>query len=73
MGAGTAQVSTSVGASVRRLLTLGGNLTTNGNDFVTEADAAGTSLVYNNGGATSVYALRLQTVQGTIIKKLTAE
>ncbi|MDO7877403.1 Ig-like domain-containing protein [Hymenobacter sp. ASUV-10] len=53
VGANTAQLSTSAGASVRRLLTLNGNLTTNGNDFVTESDANGTGMVYNNGGVIS--------------------
>ncbi|MDO7875287.1 Ig-like domain-containing protein [Hymenobacter sp. ASUV-10] len=53
VGANGAQVSTSAGTSVRRLLTLTANLTTNGNDFVLESDAAVTGLVYNNGGVIS--------------------
>ncbi|MBG8554970.1 Ig-like domain-containing protein [Hymenobacter guriensis] len=47
----TAQVSTSAGASVRRLLTLTGNLSTNGNDFVLESDATSTAMVVNSGGS----------------------
>jgi hypothetical protein len=45
----TARVATSAGASVRRLLTLNGNLTTNGNDFVLESSATTTAMVVNNG------------------------
>lgn len=45
-----AQVSTSAGASVRRLLALNGNLNTNGNPFALESDATLTALVVNNSG-----------------------
>ncbi|MGI4874643.1 MAG: Ig-like domain-containing protein [Janthinobacterium lividum] len=45
-----AQLSTSAGASVRRLLTLTGTFTTNGNTFTLESDATGTALVVNSGG-----------------------
>ena len=45
-----AQLNTSAGASVRRLLTLNADLATNGNPFVVESDALGTGLVVNSGG-----------------------
>ena len=43
-------VSTSAGASARRLVQLNGSLVTNGNPFTLESDATGTALVVNNGG-----------------------
>ena len=48
------QLSTSAGASVRRLLTLAGTLATNGNEFTLESDATGTVLVVNNTGGSVV-------------------
>jgi hypothetical protein len=43
-------LSTSAGASVRRLLTLDGTLVTQGNSFILESDVNNTALVVNNGG-----------------------
>ncbi|GAA4374125.1 hypothetical protein GCM10023186_05400 [Hymenobacter koreensis] len=43
-------LSTSVGASARRLVTLNGTLVTQSNPFVLESDANNTALVVNNGG-----------------------
>ncbi|MDO7849880.1 putative Ig domain-containing protein, partial [Hymenobacter sp. M29] len=51
VGASTAQLSTSAGASVLRLLALNGNLATNANPFTLVSDAAGTAMVVNNGGS----------------------
>ncbi|MBG8552196.1 Ig-like domain-containing protein [Hymenobacter guriensis] len=48
--ANNAQLSTSAGASVRRLLTLNGNFTTNGNAFTLESNVATTGMVVNNAG-----------------------
>ncbi|MGI4867601.1 MAG: putative Ig domain-containing protein [Janthinobacterium lividum] len=45
------QLSTSAGASVRRLLTLNGAFVTQANDFVLESDATGTALVVNSNSA----------------------
>ena len=45
------QVGTSAGASVRRLLSLIGNLTTNANPLTLESDVTGTAMVVNNGAA----------------------
>ncbi|MGI4873115.1 MAG: Ig-like domain-containing protein [Janthinobacterium lividum] len=50
VGSNNAQLNTSAGASVRRLLTLTGTFTTNGNTFTLESDATGTALVVNSGG-----------------------
>ena len=46
-----AQLGTSAGASVRHILTLAGNLTTQGNRFTIESASTGDALVANNGGA----------------------
>ncbi|GAB3635106.1 hypothetical protein GCM10027422_06960 [Hymenobacter arcticus] len=43
-------LSTSAGASVQRVLTLVGNLTTNGNAFTLLSGSTGDALVVNNGG-----------------------
>ena len=43
-------LSTSAGASVQRLLTLNGNLTTNGNTFTLESNTIATAMVLNSGG-----------------------
>ncbi|MCC3158296.1 M12 family metallo-peptidase [Hymenobacter sp. 15J16-1T3B] len=44
-----AQVSTSAGAAVRRLLTLNGNLASQGNPLTLASDATNTAMVVNNG------------------------
>jgi hypothetical protein len=44
------QLSTSIGASVQRLLLLNGNFSTNGNSFVLESNANLTAQVTNNNG-----------------------
>lgn len=51
VSANGALLSTSAGASVRRLLTLNGALATQGNAFVLESDATGTALVVNANSA----------------------
>lgn len=43
-------LNTSAGAQVRRVLTLNGDFTTNGNAFRLESNATSTALVVNNGG-----------------------
>jgi methionine-rich copper-binding protein CopC len=48
VGTSGAQLSTSIGASVQRLLTLNGNFSTNGNQFVLESNNTLTALVVNN-------------------------
>ncbi|RYD51275.1 MAG: hypothetical protein EOP52_09720 [Sphingobacteriales bacterium] len=48
VGINGAQLSTSIGASVRRLMTLNGNFATNGNSFVLESSNTLTALVVNN-------------------------
>jgi len=50
VGASAAQLSTSASTSVQRLLTLNGNLTTNGNPLTLESNAATTAMVVNSGG-----------------------
>jgi hypothetical protein len=50
VGVNGAQLSTSIGASVQRLLTLNGNFATNGNQFVLESTNTLTALVVNNSG-----------------------
>jgi hypothetical protein len=51
VGVSGAQSSTSATTSVQRVLTLNGNLATNGNPFVLESYASGTAMVVNNGGS----------------------
>jgi Metallo-peptidase family M12B Reprolysin-like/Bacterial Ig-like domain len=53
-------LSTSAGASARRLVTLNGALVTQSNPFVLESDANGTALVVNNSGG---FVLGSATVQ----------
>ncbi len=48
-------LSTSAGASVRRLLTLNGAFVTQGNEFVLESDATGTAMVVNSSSAGFVF------------------
>ncbi|MGI4866854.1 MAG: putative Ig domain-containing protein [Janthinobacterium lividum] len=48
-------LSTSAGASVRRLLTLNGAFVTQGNAFVLESDASGTAMVVNSSSAGFVF------------------
>jgi hypothetical protein len=50
VGTNGAQLSTSIGASVQRLLTLNGGFATNGNSFVLESNNTLTALVVNNSG-----------------------
>ncbi|QKG54242.1 FG-GAP-like repeat-containing protein [Hymenobacter sp. BRD67] len=50
IGVSGAQSSTSASTSVQRLLTLNGNLATNGNPLTLLSSASGDALVYNNGG-----------------------
>jgi hypothetical protein len=50
VGTSGAQLSTSIGASVQRLLTLNGTFATNGNSFVLESNNTLTALVVNNNG-----------------------
>ena len=55
VNAGGLVLSTSIGASVRRVLTLNGTFTTQNNEFVLESDATGTALVVNNGATGFVF------------------
>ena len=48
VGVNGAQLSTSIGASVQRLLTLNGSFATNGNSFTLESNTTLTALVVNN-------------------------
>ena len=48
--AGGAQLSTSAGASMQRVLTLTGNFATQGNVFTIESNSTGDALVVNSGG-----------------------
>jgi endo-1,4-beta-xylanase len=48
---GSATASLAATAGVRQLLTLNGNLTTNGRPFTLLSDATGTAMVVNSGGA----------------------
>jgi len=47
---GPAGATLNTAASVHRMLTLNGNLSTNGQALVLESDASGTAMVVNNGG-----------------------
>jgi hypothetical protein len=49
VGTSGAQLSTSIGSSVQRLLALNGNFATNGNSFTLESNASSTAMVVNNG------------------------
>ncbi|MBO2011797.1 Ig-like domain-containing protein [Hymenobacter negativus] len=51
VGPNGVQLNNSNVTSVRRVLALNGNFTTNGNPFTLISDAAGTAMVVNNGGA----------------------
>ena len=51
VGASGAQLSTSASTSIQRVLTLNGNLATNGNPLTLESGASGTALVVNNGSS----------------------
>jgi hypothetical protein len=50
VGANGAQLLTSAGSAVQRVLTLDGNFNTNGNAFTLESNASGTAMIVNNGG-----------------------
>jgi hypothetical protein len=49
VGINGARLATSAGASVRRMLTLNGNFSTNGNTFTLESNSTGTAMVVNSG------------------------